>query len=360
MNSSNSSNNVHDEQAVSQSLNQSFQGFHHQSWSEAIAEQNRLGNDYVIATVLGTSGSTPRASGSKMVITGEQIYDTLGGGHLEFKVIEKARQLLAQGEAVQVAEQFHLGANLGQCCGGATVIMFEVMMSQHMNLDIYGAGHVAQALVNVLAHLPIRIRWIDSRAEVFPQQLPANVTKIVDEEPVEQAKRARANTAYLILTHNHQLDFALTEAILKRDDVRWLGVIGSDTKAKRFQYRLGHRGFSEQQIASMQCPVGIDNVSGKLPMEVAVSIAGQLIGLYQQKSQEQSQQKGQQQDQQKSESKDQQTPINNKSKKRNGLQWQELTASFATSQSSAKKSNAEKSAKQNHVLTEDVQEVVNQ
>lgn len=366
---SHSFNDERADQRINQSLNQSFQGFHQQTWSEAIAEQNRLGNDYVIATVLGTSGSTPRASGSKMVITGEQIYDTLGGGHLEFKVIEKARQLLLQGESMQVAEQFHLGANLGQCCGGATVIMFEVMLSQHMSLDIYGAGHVAQALVNVLAHLPIRIRWIDSRAEVFPQQLPANVIKVVDEEPVEQAKRARANTAYLILTHNHQLDFALTEAILKRDDVRWLGVIGSNTKAKRFQYRLGHRGFNEQQIANMHCPVGINNVSGKLPMEVAVSIAGQLIGLYQQKKQQKSQQENQQESQQQSlaqsvqqhESKEQQTPIKKKTKKRNGLQWQELTASLANSPSNSKKSSAYKnSATEKQVLTEDVQEVVNQ
>ncbi|REL27611.1 xanthine dehydrogenase accessory protein XdhC [Thalassotalea euphylliae] len=299
-----------DDSAFKSELNQSFQGFHQQNWSQAISEQHRLGNDYVIATVLGTMGSTPRGSGSKMVITAEHIYDTLGGGHLEFKVIEKARQLLAKGQALQVAEQFNLGASLGQCCGGATAIMFEVMISQHMNLDIYGAGHVAQALVNVLAHLPINIRWIDSRADVFPQQIPANVRKVVTDDPVAQADVAKPNTAYLILTHNHQLDFALTQAILKRDDAAWLGVIGSETKAKRFRYRLSSRGFASQAVAKMQCPVGLDNVSGKLPMEVAVSIAGQLIGLYQQHQQQCQAAQGVQQ----------------KQKKREGLQWHTLNA----------------------------------
>ena len=335
------------ESARKRELNQSFQGFHQQNWSQAISEQHRLGNDYVIATVLGTIGSTPRGSGSKMVITAEHIYDTLGGGHLEFKVIEKARQLLAKGQAVQVAEQFNLGASLGQCCGGATAIMFEVMVSQHMNLDIYGAGHVAQALVNVLAHLPINIRWIDSRADVFPQQIPANVTKVVAEEPVEQANVAKPNTAFLILTHNHQLDFALTEAILKREDAAWLGVIGSATKAKRFQYRLTSRGFSSQAVAKMQCPVGLDNVTGKLPMEVAVSVAGQLIGLYQQNIQQHQEEN--------------QAPqgVQQKQKKREGLQWHTLNACLLNANHST--SNSPNNQAAEHLAQEkhQVQETVN-
>lgn len=286
-------------------LNKSFAGFHTQTWSQAIAEHEKSGTSYVIATVLGTRGSTPRASGSKMVISGEHIYDTLGGGHLEFKVIEKARELLAEGKSTQAIEHFELAANLGQCCGGSAVVMLEVMVSQHMHLDIYGAGHVAHALISVLAQLPIRIRWIDSRAEVFPSTLPNNVEKVVDEEPTHQAKLAPTNTASLILTHNHQLDFDLTETILKRDDALWLGVIGSDTKAKRFKHRLQHRDFNQQQIKQMVCPVGLENVGGKLPMEVAVSIAGQLINLYQ----------------------SQQT----QPQKREGLQWQTLKNSLVAS-----------------------------
>lgn len=285
-------------------LNTSFAGFHHQTWAQAIAEHEQTGTDYVIATVLSTTGSTPRATGTKMIISGEHIYDTIGGGHLEFKVIEKARALLAQGEAAQHIEQFHLGANLGQCCGGAAVVMLEAMISAHLRIDVYGAGHVAQALMPILAQLPCRCRWIDSRADVFPEQIPSNIEKIVDEQPVEQIKHAAANSAFLILTHNHQLDFALTEAILKRDDASWLGVIGSDTKAKRFQHRLRHRQFSERHIEQMICPVGLENIAGKLPMEVAVSIAGQLINVYQTQQM--------------------------KSPKQTGLQWQVLKQALVT------------------------------
>jgi xanthine dehydrogenase accessory factor len=265
----------------SSALNNSTQGLHQHTWLQAAAELEEKADTYVIVTLLGTAGSTPRASGTKMVISEQNIYATIGGGHLEFKAIEHARQLIMQGETCQQVENFQLGASLGQCCGGQVLVLFEVFTCDKMPLDIYGAGHVAQALMPILAQLPIRIRWIDSRADLFPAYIPDNVQKVVDEDPVEQVKVASKNNASLILTHNHQLDFSLCQAILKRKDALWLGVIGSDTKAKKFQYRLSQRGFSEKQIASMICPVGLPEVAGKLPMEVAISIAGQLVGLYQ-------------------------------------------------------------------------------
>ncbi|MDA7746053.1 xanthine dehydrogenase accessory protein XdhC [Psychromonas sp.] len=273
-------------------LNNSAQGLHAHNWLQAVNELEVKGSNYVIVTVLGTSGSTPRAVGTKMVISQDNIYATIGGGHLEFKAIEHARDRLKEGLSCQAVENFQLGASLGQCCGGTVVVLFEVFVNDKMHLDIYGAGHVAQALITILAQLPLHIRWIDSRADLFPAQVPSNVQKIVDEHPVDQVKSAKKGNAFLILTHNHQLDFDLCQSIMKRDDAIWLGVIGSDTKAKRFQYRLSQRGFSEQQIEQMICPVGLKEVSGKLPMEVAVSISGQLVELYQSKQPKQANHQG--------------------------------------------------------------------
>lgn len=265
-------------------LNQHQQGLNQQSWIQALAELEQAGQASVLITLLSTDGSTPRAAGTKMLVSKTDIYDTIGGGHLEYKAIEKARHLLTDPQQNSVIEHYSLGASLGQCCGGSAVVLFECFSTSKLNLDIYGAGHVAHALVQVLAHLPINIRWIDSRAELFPSELPTNTNKIIDEDPVEQVKQASANQAYLILTHNHQLDFELTQAILKREDALWLGVIGSKTKAKRFCHRLSHKGFSQAKIATMTCPVGLHEVTGKRPMEVAVSISGQLIALYQKHS----------------------------------------------------------------------------
>ncbi|MCU4676028.1 xanthine dehydrogenase accessory protein XdhC [Catenovulum sp. 2E275] len=282
-------------------LNQNKQGFNSQTWVEALAKYQQQGQPAVLVTVLGTDGSTPRACGTKMLVSKTDIFDTIGGGHLEYKAIEKARSLLANEQTTNQIEHFPLGATLGQCCGGSAVILFECFIHNKLALDIYGAGHVAHALIQILAQLPVHIRWIDSRAELFPETVANNVQIVVDEDPVAQVKPAKSNQAYLILTHNHQLDFELTQAILKRGDSLWLGVIGSITKAKRFCHRLSHRGFSEQQISQMTCPVGLTQVTGKHPMEVAVSIAGQLIELYQN-----------------------QTQALTTQRKQSGIQWQDL------------------------------------
>ena len=262
-------------------LNKNTQGFHNNRWSEAVHLLTQRQCDYVLVTVLATKGSTPRENGSKMVISGDDIYDTIGGGHLEFKVIEKARQLLLDRQYGQCLEQFSLGASLGQCCGGSVSVLFECQQNVATEVVFFGAGHVGHALVDTLSGLPIRVRWVDSRADLFPAQLPANAQIQLEAYPIDAVKDVAKNSIYIVLTHNHQLDFELTEQILKRNDALFLGVIGSKTKAKRFQLRLKHKGFSASAIEQMHCPVGLSDVTGKLPKEIAIAIAGQVIQQYQ-------------------------------------------------------------------------------
>ncbi|RDL45396.1 xanthine dehydrogenase accessory protein XdhC [Marinomonas piezotolerans] len=250
-------------------------------WGEMIAQLQRTSEAYVLVTVIGTRGSTPRETGSKMVVTAENSYDTIGGGHLEFKAIARARELLLGHSDSQTLEQYPLGATLGQCCGGEVSVLFEYFAAVGKSVLVFGAGHVAKALVPLLAELPLRVTWIDSRAEQFPETIPVNVEKRLVDDPVAEVDSAEAGVYVLILTHNHQLDYELTEAALKRGDTAFVGVIGSDTKARRFRQRLAYRQFDQALIEQMTCPVGLPEIQGKQPMEVAVSIAGQLIALYQ-------------------------------------------------------------------------------
>lgn len=262
-------------------LNKNTAGFHPQNWSEAVHHLGSQGENYVLVTILGTTGSTPRANGTKMVVTKDDIYDTIGGGHLEYKIIEKARELLVDAKPGQHMENFPLGAKLGQCCGGSCAVLLESIVTARPVVQVYGAGHVGHALIQILSQLPLQIHWVDSRAELFPEAVPSNVQCIHEPYPEDAVKAAPAGSMFVILTHNHQLDFTLTEKILSRNDAAFLGVIGSDTKAKRFRMRLEHKRYSEEQISQMICPVGLPEVGGKLPMEVAVSIAGQIIAEYQ-------------------------------------------------------------------------------
>ena len=250
------------------------------SWISALADLQDKGEACVLVTIIEERGSTPRNAGSKMVVTAERIFETIGGGHLEYKAMQMAREMLESRSQDTRLERFSLGASLGQCCGGATVLLFEPMGQPQAQIAVFGAGHVGRALVPLLASLPCKVRWIDSRENEFPEQIPANVQKIVNDEVVDEVENMPPGSYYIVMTHNHQLDLELTAAILQRGDFAYYGLIGSRTKRVKFEHRLRERGFEEPLMARMRCPMGLPEVKGKLPVEIAVSIAGEVIATY--------------------------------------------------------------------------------
>lgn len=250
------------------------------SWINALAELQQRGEPSVLVTIIEERGSTPRNAGSKMVVTAERIYETIGGGHLEFKAMAIAREMLASGSRDTRLERFSLGASLGQCCGGATVLLFEPMDQPQAQIALFGAGHVGRALAPLLASLPCKVRWIDSRESEFPEQVPAGVEKVVNDEVVDEVDALPSGSYFIVMTHNHQLDLELTAAILKRNDFAYFGLIGSRTKRVKFEHHLRERGFASETVQRMRCPMGLAEVKGKLPVEIAISIAGEIIATY--------------------------------------------------------------------------------
>lgn len=250
------------------------------SWINALAELQQRGEPSVLVTIIEERGSTPRNAGSKMVVTAERICETIGGGHLEFKAMAIAREMLASGSRDTRLERFSLGASLGQCCGGATVLLFEPMDQPQAQIALFGAGHVGRALAPLLASLPCKVRWIDSRESEFPEQVPAGVEKVVNDEVVDEVDALPSGSYFIVMTHNHQLDLELTAAILKRNDFAYFGLIGSRTKRVKFEHRLRERGFASETVQRMRCPMGLAEVKGKLPVEIAISIAGEIIATY--------------------------------------------------------------------------------
>ena len=249
-------------------------------WINALADLQEQGEPCVLVTIIEERGSTPRNAGSKMVVSGERLYDTIGGGHLEYKAQAIAREMLENRVRETRLERFSLGASLGQCCGGATVLLFEPMGQPQAHIAVFGAGHVGRALVPLLASLPCKVRWIDSRENEFPAQIPAGVEKVVNDEVVDEVENMPAGSYFIVMTHNHQLDLELTATILERNDFTYFGLIGSQSKRARFEHRLRDRGFQPETVQRMRCPMGIAEVKGKLPVEIAVSIAGEVIATY--------------------------------------------------------------------------------
>jgi xanthine dehydrogenase accessory factor len=256
---------------------------HKQNWNQASLSLSQQGKAYVLVTIVGVTGSTPRNSGTKMVVSEHNTFDTIGGGHLEYKAIKQAKKLLLENKDCQSIEHFQLGSQLGQCCGGNATLLFECFAANTIHIAVFGAGHIGQALIPMLAGLPCNVTWVDNRESQFPVVCDhyANVTALLTDDPASEVAQMPGNTLYVVMTHNHQIDFEITLAALKREDFHYLGLIASDTKWRRFQQRYKHRDISPLLVEQMNCPIGLEQVMGKLPMEVAISVAGQLIESYQ-------------------------------------------------------------------------------
>jgi xanthine dehydrogenase accessory factor len=246
----------------------------------------------VLVTVLATQGSVPRGPGTRMVVFAQGEQGTIGGGHLEFQAIAHARLLLTG--QTDVTELRHvLGPSLGQCCGGAVALQFEcvhaadlprlkaMLAPERTPLALFGGGHVGKALVKTLAPLPFAVRWVDSRDEIFPPDVPEGVD-CEHSNPVQAAVAdLRPGSRVLIMSFSHAEDLDVVIACLKRlrerGDLPFVGLIGSKTKWATFRHRLEDRGFSADEIAQITCPIGVPGIAGKEPEVIAVAVAAQLL-----------------------------------------------------------------------------------
>ncbi len=248
--------------------------------------------DAVIVTVHEARGSVPREVGAWIAVFGDAVVGSIGGGHLELQAIEQARRRLA-GAGGEPVLRFALGPSLGQCCGGVVHLRFERVgaadapaLRQRLGgagapLALFGGGHVGKALVNVLGALPFEVTWIDSRDEIFPAQVPDNVS-CEHSDPVQAAVADVApHSRVLVMSFSHAEDLDIVAACLKRlrerGDLPYVGLIGSKTKWATFRHRLEERGFRKQELAQVTCPIGIPGIAGKQPEVIAVAVAAQLL-----------------------------------------------------------------------------------
>lgn len=250
------------------------------NWLTACQQLEQQGQAYCIATVLAYVGSVPRSSGAKMVVSEQSQFDTLGGGNLEYQVIAKAREGLKLQRSEPCIERFALSADLGQCCGGAVQVMFEFFQTQTPQVAIFGAGHVCQALTSILRGLPCHVKVIDSRPEWLEPLAQKGIETDLYAKPVDAIETLRDNTFILIMTQDHGLDFELTQRALESKRFAYVGLIGSQGKSQRFRYRLKEQLTDLRLLEQLTCPIGHPDITGKLPMEVAVSVSAQLMGLF--------------------------------------------------------------------------------
>jgi len=168
-------------------------------------------------------------------------------------------------------------ATIDHACGAMAAPRRPAASAPPMHVVLFGAGHVGHALAGLLGSLPCVVEWVDERDECFPDETPANVRIEATDTPAAIVERAPAGAYFVVMTHNHALDFDLTERILRRGDFAWFGLIGSRTKRAKFERRLVARGVEPARLARIVCPVGVPGIVDKAPASIAVAVAAQLL-----------------------------------------------------------------------------------
>jgi xanthine dehydrogenase accessory factor len=253
------------------------------SHRDIFAEAARLtdaGTPFILITVIATKGSSPRDAGAKMIWRPEGgLTGTIGGGQFELLVAEAAARVFASRSTA--AEHYILGAEAEQCCGGAMDVFLEYC-GPRQRLVIFGAGHVARELVDVLRGSPLEVVVVDDRPEWNSESRFPHTTRILQWDiGLRAARESAPRTLACVMTCSHDTDFELLRALLAPDQQpqtipAFVGLIGSRSKRVCLFGRLIASGIDEQRVKTVQCPIGVGN-TGKEPRMVAISMAAGLL-----------------------------------------------------------------------------------
>ena len=303
-------------------------------WINAALDTVAKARPAVLAIICGERGSTPRETGSWILIDENEIMGSVGGGELEHTIIEAGQAMLAgNGDWTRSIVHCVLGPDMRQCCGGALEVMlqpidasaslwlqkarakqrtnnrasvlfnkthtdippsvidqgkpttalghavFILPLADHRPaLALFGAGHVGRALCTMASQLPLRLSVFDSRKDQCAQ-VPAspNIDVHTPHDLLPIAQNLRHHDAALVMTHSHALDYDLCRILLTNTALRYTGLIGSQAKARRFRKALKKDGLTATQIARLTSPIGAGAAAGKEPGVIALGVLPEIL-----------------------------------------------------------------------------------
>jgi xanthine dehydrogenase accessory factor len=226
-------------------------------------------------TVVDTTGSVPQDRGAKMIVTREGLrFGTVGGGKVETKAIAEAQGML-NGESENTKfVQWRLAQDVGMTCGGIVKLYFEAHNVGKWRVVIFGAGHVANALITMLVHFDSQITCIDPREE-WLSKLPRSpkLTTIQSSDMPSMVKTLPDDAFVVLMTMGHTTDAPILIEILRTREFPYVGVIGSEAKANILRRDLAAAGVAK---GTFHCPIGIE-IGTNHPYEIALSAIAQLI-----------------------------------------------------------------------------------
>lgn len=248
------------------------------------------GIETIIVRVVAISGSTPRGLNAIMLVDTDSTHDTIGGGQLEWIATQKARSVMGSNFKPFIIS-IPLGPEINQCCGGKMDLEFSKLTNASLNetLDlltkedsakpniyIFGAGHTGTELAMGFARLPVNLICVDTRKEAL-KTVEDYCETIYTPIPEEIIRSAPSKSSFIILTHDHNLDFMLTAEALTRKDAAYIGMIGSATKKAVLKSWMEKNGFGSALLSKLTCPIGKSKIKDKRPQIIAALTISEVL-----------------------------------------------------------------------------------
>lgn len=245
----------------------------------------------VLVEVASAAGSTPRDTDAWMLVSKDRTFATIGGGQLEFMAIDHARKLV-QGAKADLRMAIPLGPEIGQCCGGHVALSFKKVdadtratliersddeIAHRPHVYIFGAGHVGNALAMALSHVPLRTVLVDTREHELSAADVPGIETCLTAMPEAVVRDAPPGSAFVVLTHDHALDFLIATEALGREDASYVGMIGSKTKRATFKNWLSREVNRPELFERLVCPIGGTVVKDKRPPVIAALAAAEIM-----------------------------------------------------------------------------------
>ena len=245
----------------------------------------------ILVEVTGVAGSAPRDTDAWMLVSERAIFATIGGGQLEYMAIDQARRALRSGLSAEPMN-VPLGPEIGQCCGGRVGLAFTALNTERENalisrsdremaarphVYVFGAGHVGDALAMALSLAPLRVVLVDTREDELTASAVPRIETCLTAMPEAVVRDAPAGSSFVILTHDHALDFLIAAEALRHRDAAYVGMIGSKTKRATFRNWLSRETGQAHLFERLVCPIGGTAVKDKRPTVIATLAAAEIM-----------------------------------------------------------------------------------
>jgi xanthine dehydrogenase accessory factor len=241
---------------------------------------------FAVLTIAATTGSVPRAAGSKMFVYADgRSSGTIGGGKFESLVIADAVAAMREKKPLLKTYPLHEGdaESFGAICGGEVTVFIEPQLTSEA-LYLIGAGHCSRAISKLAAECGLFVTVVEDRDDLLAE-LPPAVARISDSTPANfiTSHEWQADEALVIVSRNHEIDREALRAAVGQTGAGYIGMIGSRRKVRMVFDALRGSGVSDEKLSRVYAPLGLD-IGADSPAEIAVSTVAEILAVLRQRT----------------------------------------------------------------------------